>query len=274
MTEVLIVIPARYDSSRLPGKPLKKIFGIEMIKRVADIAAYVSRQYDNCSYVVATDDDRIERFCSENSIPSVMTSKTCNSGTDRSWDAVKNMDGKPEFVLNLQGDNPLCPPWFITGLINDWLNGRKKGVYTAYVPLSWEELNTLKEIKKTTPYSGTTVQIDRKGYALTFSKGILPVLRKEKELRDKFSMSPVKRHIGLYGYTYSALESFFKWDTGVYEECEGLEQMRFLENSIPIKMVEVNYNGRIGMSGVDSPEDIGRAEEIIKTCGEFHFNGQ
>lgn len=269
MSKILIVIPARYGSTRLPGKPLLKIRGIEMIKRVAAIADYVSLLYESCSYVVATDDIRIEAFCNENSIPSVMTSKSCNSGTDRCWDTVQNMQNKPEFILNLQGDNPLCPPWFITSLIDEWLNKQSLGVYTAYVSLSWLELDKLKEVKKTTPFSGTTVQIDKSGNALTFSKSILPTIRKEEPLRDELQISPVKRHIGLYAYTYDALENFFKWDEGVYEVCEGLEQMRFVENEVPIKMVEVSYQGRIGMSGVDSPEDISRAEKIIEQCGEF-----
>lgn len=271
MSKILIVIPARYGSTRLPGKPLLRIRGIEMIKRVAAIAEHVSSQYDDCDYVVATDDQRIESFCQENSIPSVMTSESCKSGTDRSWDAVKHLEQKPEFVINLQGDNPLCPPWFITSLIDEWLGSQTKGVYTAYVPLSWEELDKLREVKKVTPYSGTTVQIDRSGNALTFSKSILPLLRKEEKLREKMALSPVKRHIGLYAYTYEALENFFTWDEGVYEACEGLEQMRFIENETPIKMVEVGYQGRIGMSGVDSPEDVERAEAIIDQCGEFDF---
>ncbi|WP_375751450.1 manno-octulosonate cytidylyltransferase [Vibrio sp. HN007] len=271
MSKILIVIPARYGSTRLPGKPLLKIRGIEMIKRVSAIAENVSIQYEDCSYVVATDDERIEKFCQLNNIPSVMTSESCKSGTDRSWDAVKHVEQKPEFVINLQGDNPLCPPWFITSLIDEWLNTQTKGVYTAYVPLNWEELDKLREVKEVTPHSGTTVQIDRSGYAITFSKGILPVLRKEESLREKLAVSPVKRHIGLYAYTYDALESFFEWDEGIYEACEGLEQMRFIENETPIKMVEVGYQGRIGMSGVDSPEDIARAEAIIDQCGEFDF---
>ncbi|WP_070971725.1 3-deoxy-manno-octulosonate cytidylyltransferase family protein [Vibrio sonorensis] len=271
MSEVLIVIPARYGSTRLPGKPLKAIAGIEMIKRVADIAANVCTYYRECNYVVATDDQRIQDFCSHHNIPSVMTSESCKSGTDRSWDAVQQLENKPKFVINLQGDNPLCPPWFITALIDEWKRTQIAGVYTAYVALNWQELDKLRETKSVTPHSGTTVQIDKQGYALTFSKAILPVIRKEDAMREQEALSPVKRHIGLYAYTYDALQDFFKWDSGIYEECEGLEQMRFLENGTPIKMVKVGYQGRIGMSGVDSPEDIERAETIIKQCGEFDF---
>lgn len=267
MSKIIIVIPARYGSTRLPGKPLIKINGIEMIKRVADIAAEVCSQFPECSYLVATDDVRITKFCDANDIPSVMTSEQCKSGTDRSWDAIQSLEERPELIINLQGDNPLCPPWFISALIQSWKEDNSSGVYTPYVSLTWKELDELREAKKTTPYSGTTVQIDKAGHALTFSKTILPTIRKEQSIRKNADISPVKRHIGLYAYTFNALEEFFKWDAGIYEECEGLEQMRFLENCTTVKMVKVYYKGRKGMSGVDSHEDIERAEKILNNIG-------
>lgn len=279
MSDVLIVIPARYSSSRLPGKPLEKIAGKEMLKRVADIASYVTQKMNNCAYVVATDDERIEAFCFEESIPVVMTSDYCQSGTERCWDAVQKLEEtqpRPKFIVNLQGDNPLCPPWFLEKLILDWQQGNHSKdsgqVFTPYVHLSWDELDDLRETKKVTPYSGTTVQIDKHGYALTFSKLILPAMRKEKKLRETMEKPPVRRHIGLYSYTYEALEQYFGLEPGQYEEPEGLEQMRFVEHSIPVKMVEVDYQGRVGMSGVDSPEDIQRAEAVISECGEFDLS--
>ena len=85
---ILIVIPARYASTRLPGKPLVKIAGVEMIKRVADIAASICRHNENCNYVVATDDQRIVDYCQGVDVPVVMTAETCRSGTERCWDAV------------------------------------------------------------------------------------------------------------------------------------------------------------------------------------------
>ncbi|MCY7296695.1 3-deoxy-manno-octulosonate cytidylyltransferase family protein [Alteromonas sp. a30] len=282
MADVLIVIPARYASTRLPGKPLIPIAGIEMLKRVAQIADYVSRKLAHCEYVVATDHPDIEAFCVQESIPSVMTSEQCQSGTERCWDAVQTLKAKgnaPKFIVNLQGDNPLCPPWFLERLILDWQAQQKTDssnnsasssqVFTPFVHLSWDELDALREAKKVTPYSGTTVQIDKQNYALTFSKIILPAMRKEDKLREQLDKPPVRRHIGLYAYTYDALEQYFNLDAGQYEEPEGLEQMRFLEHGIPVKMVLVDYQGRKGMSGVDSPEDIARAEAVIAECGEF-----
>lgn len=284
MTDVLIVIPARYASTRLPGKPLIKIAGVEMLKRVAQIAEYVSRKLNHCSYVIATDDTRIQDFCQQENMPAVMTSESCQSGTERCWDAVQSMKQQgvePKFIVNLQGDNPLCPPWFLERLILDWQSQQgalsassqqvSKQVFTPFVHLSWDELDALREAKKVTPYSGTTVQINKNDYALTFSKIILPAMRKEDKLRASLDKPPVRRHIGLYAYTYSALEEYFNLAPSPYEEPEGLEQMRFLEHDIPVKMVEVDYQGRVGMSGVDSPEDIERAEAVIAKCGEFDF---
>ena len=269
---ILIVIPARYQSTRLPGKPLCNIAGVPMIKRVAKIAEFVSNKFENCSYVVATDDDRIISFCNQEQINVSMTSESCKSGTERCFDMVNRAVEKPDLIINLQGDNPLCPPWFIIKLIEEWKKDDLGQVFTPFVQLSWAELDSLRETKLLTPYSGTTCQIDKLGYALTFSKLNLPAIRKEKEFRLKHTNSPVRRHIGLYAYTYKALKQYFELEPGEYEEPEGLEQMRFIENRIPIKLVKVNYRERKGMSGIDSPQDINRAEMILKECGEFDLS--
>ncbi|WP_319591933.1 3-deoxy-manno-octulosonate cytidylyltransferase [uncultured Draconibacterium sp.] len=266
---ILIVIPARYQSTRLPGKPLQMISGIPMIERVAKIAEFVSKKFENCTYVVATDDDRILNYCQEKNISAVMTSESCKSGTERCYDAVCRSTAKPDFIINLQGDNPLCPPWFIEQIIMDWQSDSQGQVFTPFVHLNWEELDILREAKMKTPYSGTTVQVDKLGYALTFSKLNLPAIRKEEKLRNELIKSPVRRHIGLYAYTLEALEQYFNLEPGEYEKPEGLEQMRFVEHRIPVKMVEVDYRGRKGMSGVDSPEDVKRAEDILREYGEF-----
>ena len=162
MEKVLIVIPARYDSSRLPGKPLVKIKGIEMIKRVSDIADFVCRKNESCSYLVATDDERIVSFCESREIPVMMTSTNCKSGTERCYEAVRKQDTNPGLIINLQGDNPTCPPWILQDLIDTWRK-EKAEVLTASVLLGWSEYDQLLAMKKETPYSGTTVLVDRLG---------------------------------------------------------------------------------------------------------------
>lgn len=265
MTAIRIIIPSRYDSTRLPGKPLIKIAGIEMIQRVATIAASVCRENSDCDYVVATDDERIIRFCNENEIPAVMTPTECQSGTERCFMTLKDRAEKPELIVNLQGDNPLCPPQFISALIRTWRTNPDADVYTPGVQLSWDEYDRMIDDKKTTPYSGTTVLVDKNDNALAFSKSVLPMIRNVAKAKTAMPMSPVRRHIGLYAYTYRALEKYISLEPSVYEPgyIEGLEQMRFLENGMRIKVVPVDVQGRKTTAGVDSPEDVRRVEEIL-----------
>jgi 3-deoxy-manno-octulosonate cytidylyltransferase (CMP-KDO synthetase) len=267
--KVQIVIPARYASSRLPGKPLVRIAGREMILRVADIAASVCRRYDDADYLVATDDPRIAAFCRGHGVPVVMTAESCSSGTERCWDAVRQLDAAPELIVNLQGDNPLCPPWVVSALIDAWRGDRRAQVFTPCVRLDWAEYDALKETKRTTPFSGTTVLVDAEGEALAFSKNIVPAIRREETWRESGEKPPVRRHVGLYAYTCSALGAYFGLEPSPYERAEGLEQMRFLHHRIPVKVVEVDYRGRRSTSGVDSPEDVARVEAILAEFGEF-----
>lgn len=271
--DVCIVIPARYASSRLPGKPLIKIAGKEMILRVAEIAKHICNDNINCSYVIATDNYKIIEFCQSHNLNAVMTSEKCTNGTERCMDAISKLQITPKLIVNLQGDNPLCPPWVIQSLINDW-HSYDASVYTPYVHLSWEEYELLKESKRITPYSGTTVLVDKKGYALAFSKNIIPTIRNIENAVNNLPKSPIRKHIGLYAYTYDTLANYLTLDTPEYElpYIEGLEQMRFLYNGLKIKMVEVDYRNRETASGVDSPEDIEKAEDIIHRYGEFTFN--
>ncbi|MBN1683818.1 MAG: 3-deoxy-manno-octulosonate cytidylyltransferase [Gammaproteobacteria bacterium] len=265
-----LVIPARYASKRLPGKPLVKIAGKSMLSRVYHIAELGTKDFKQIEILVATDDERIADHCKELNMNYVMTDPECPSGTDRAFAAVNQLSEKPDFIINLQGDAPLTPPWFIRAMIEAFYKNPSIAMVTPCVRLTWKELDQLRENKKTTPFSGTTVVMDKNQKALWFSKNILPAMRKEKALREKdLVFSPVYRHIGLYGHSYKALETFFKLDEGYYEALEGLEQLRFLENHFDIQMVIVDYKDRTGMSGVDSPVDVERAEAIIAKDGEF-----
>lgn len=273
MDTILIVIPARYASSRFPGKPLARIAGVEMIKRVAAIAASVCRKNSGCAYTVATDDARILDFCAAEAIPALMTAESCRSGTERCWDVVTRQEKKADFIINLQGDNPLCPPHVIQALIDAW-KASGADVVTPCVRLGWAEYEGLARDKTVSPYSGTTVLVDRQGFALAFSKAILPVVRDLGEAKKRMEMSPVRRHIGLYAYTRAALQAYFTLPPSLGEQnyLEGLEQMRFLENGLRVKMAEVDYRGRESCSGVDSPEDVTRVERILAEFGELDLS--
>lgn len=268
MVKTLVVIPARYGSSRFPGKPLAKIRGKEMLLRVYEIAKKGTEGTD-ARIVTATEDERIYEFCTAHGIECVMTSDACKTGSDRVCETVKKLGVEPEFIINLQGDNPVCPPWFIKELIKAFEEDKSVDLVTPCVELSWEALDKLREAKKTTPFSGTTCVADKNGYALWFSKNIIPALRKEADLREKSDKSPVLRHIGLYGYRTDSLFKFKELEESVYEKLEGLEQLRFLENGMRIKIAKVDYGAFEGMSGVDSPEDLARAEALFEKYGEF-----
>ncbi len=268
MVKTLVVIPARYGSTRFPGKPLAKIAGKEMLLRVVDIAKKGTKNVD-ARIVVATEDERILKFCQEHDVECLMTSDACKTGSDRVCEAVKSLGVKPDLIINLQGDNPVCPPWFIEELIKAFESDDSVDMVTPVTELSWEALDKLRESKKTTPFSGTTCIADKNGYALWFSKNVIPAIRKEDSLREKGGKSPVLRHIGLYGYKYEALFKFKELEESYYEKLEGLEQLRFLENGMKIKIARVDYGAFEGMSGVDSPEDVLRAEELFKKYGEF-----
>ena len=240
-----------------------------MLLRVYEIAKKGTQNTD-AHIVVATEDDRIFNFCKEHDIECLITSDKCKTGSDRICEAVRILDENPDFIINLQGDNPVCPPKFVAELIKTFEEDPSSDLVTPVTQLSWEELDVLRENKKTTPFSGTTCIVDSENNAKWFSKNIIPAIRKESELREKGGKSPIFRHIGMYGYKHDALFKFSSLEEGFYEKLEGLEQLRFLENGMKIKVAKVDYGAFSGsMGGVDSPDDVKRAEELFEKYGEF-----
>lgn len=260
----VIVIPARYASKRLPAKPLVQIAGKSLLQRVYEVATAV--HVPNCpiQIVVATDHEDIQKHAQSFGAMVVMTPPECPSGSDRALACVRQLPNRPEIIINLQGDAPFTPPDFLSALIQAMLADPAADVVTPFDQLSWPQLDRLRANKLTTPFSGTTLILDQHGYALWFSKQIIPLMREEPKLRELSSLSPVRRHIGVYGYRYSALEKFVALPESHYEKLEGLEQLRFLENGMKIRAISVDYAGRPAMSGIDSPEDVVRAEALLK----------
>ncbi|MFT6386967.1 MAG: 3-deoxy-manno-octulosonate cytidylyltransferase (CMP-KDO synthetase) [Cellvibrionaceae bacterium] len=274
LSQILILIPSRFHSTRLPGKPLLPIAGKTLLKRVWDIALLAGKyakehKIAEVRSMVLTEDTRILSYCEDESIAVLKTSEHCNSGTERVAEAVAQMDDNLDLVINLQGDNALCPPWFLVELIKAHIQYPSVDILTPYVQLDWPALDTLRHAKSSTPFSGTTVVFNKQLEALWFSKQILPAIRNENTLRQASKKSPVARHIGIYAYKKEVILNFSQLAASQYEVYEGLEQLTFLENGLKIHMVEVDYQGRQGMSGVDSPEDISRAEKIIADDGEL-----
>lgn len=257
MTNIAIVIPARYGSTRFPGKPLEMIAGKTMLERVADVANTAASDVD---VLVTTEDKRIADHAAQLGLECIMTGEDCATGSDRVLAAIKQAHRNYDFVINLQGDAPFTPPGVIAALISAWKTNPTLDVVTPVHQLSWENLDRLRESKKTTPFSGTTVTVDKYGRALWFSKNIIPTIRKEDRAAK---LSPVLQHIGLYGYKTAALEAFCALPQGTYEKLEGLEQLRLLENGIAIQTVRVEIESGLIQTGIDSPEDIERAEALL-----------
>ncbi len=265
---VAIVIPARYGSTRFPGKPLTLIGGQSMLRRVYELAQRATAGMQDVTILIATEDHRIADHAASFGAPCVLTPDDCPTGSDRVLAALAQMDHRPDFVVNMQGDAPFTPPDIIRAVIETWRNHQSLSVVTPVVALRWAELDQLRDNKKTTPFSGTTCVTDPTGQALWFSKIILPGMRKEGNLRENNEFSPVKQHIGLYGFRTDVLEHFVTLPEGVYEKLEGLEQLRLLENHIPVQTVMVDVALGMAQAGIDSPEDVARAEEMLKKYGD------
>ncbi len=261
--KTLIVIPARYASSRFPGKPLHKINGVSMLARTAR-AAQKAGEAAKARVLIATDDNRIADHAREIGVDSVMTDPDLPSGTDRCRAAAEIAAPDADFIVNLQGDAPFTPPAHIAALIS---NAAKGDVVTPVIPLTWDKLDDLRERKKTTPFSGTTCIRAEDGRAIWFSKNILPAIRAEEKLRKLDRFSPVLQHVGLYGYRREALARIAALPPSHYEELEGLEQLRFLENGLSVYAVEVEAS-TLPQSGIDTPEDADRATAVLKAHGD------
>jgi 3-deoxy-manno-octulosonate cytidylyltransferase (CMP-KDO synthetase) len=256
----IIVIPARYDSSRFPGKPLVKINGITMLERTWRIA----KQSLADRVVIATDDSRIEDHAKTFGAEVVRTSRDCTNGTERTYEAVSQLEGHGEIIVNLQGDAVLTPPWILSEVIKAMKADPSVRIATPAVKISIEEYKDLAAQKAAGIVGGTLVVFNKHLDAMYFSKSPIPFLRTLPEGEEP----PLYRHIGLYAYTASALKEYLSLVPGTLEKIEGLEQLRALENGIPIRVVLVDYKGRTHGS-VDSPTDVPRVEEIIAAQGEL-----
>ena len=269
--KTLIVIPSRYASTRFPQKPLHMIAGKSLLSRVVDIARAACANAPDRQFVIATDHADIERHANDIGAPVVMTDPDLASGTDRALAAANIFAPDADFIVNLQGDAPFTPPSYIDAIIQAGETAQHDLV-TPVVQLSWDDLDEVRERKKTTPFSGTTCVMRSDGEALWFSKSVLPSIRKEVALRTQSPVSPVWRHIGLYGYKRAALERFVELPEGHYEALEGLEQLRFLENGMRVLAIPVT-SSPTAMWGIDTPEDAAHAEALIAKNGEPFSDG-
>jgi len=258
-----VVIPARYGSTRFPGKPLADVAGRSLIRRVHELAA-AAEGVDRV--VVATDDERIREHVEAFGGEAVMTPPGCRNGTERVHAAVLALEEAPDAVVNLQGDAVLTPPWVIEAVIAEMARCPDAPIVTPAARLEGRSLELLREAKAAGEVGGTTVVFDRDGNALYFSKAVIPFVR------DAAGGAPTYRHIGLYGYRREALERFIALGPSPLELTEGLEQLRALENGMGVRVVEVDYRGRRHLA-IDSPEDLRRVEQLLAEDGELVDDG-
>jgi 3-deoxy-manno-octulosonate cytidylyltransferase (CMP-KDO synthetase) len=261
----LIVIPARFGSKRLPGKPLIPIAGRTLLERVVDVARRAAVLAGNCTVVVATDDERISAHAATMGCPTAMTASDIASGSGRASAAARLSARRPAIVVNLQGDAPFVPPEVVAEMLSA-ARTTEAACVTPVVRLDWEALDAMRAHKRDAPFSGTTCVRTPDGRALWFSKTVLPAMRDEAALRGD-PLSPVYRHLGLYAYRLEALERFEATPPTPYEVLEGLEQLRFLEMGLAIHTVEVTPP-RHAMSGIDTEADVTLAETLIARWGD------
>ena len=255
----IIVIPARYNSSRFPAKPLSLIKGYSLIYRVWSIAKTI-KGIDEV--YIATDHADIQSHALGFGARLLMTGP-CNNGTERIFTAISSLEARPNLILNLQGDAVLTPPWVIQALVDVMQAEPKVAIATPAVHINRDQYLIMQTAKSKGEVGGTMVVCDKDFNALYFSKRMIPYLRESVT-----ETPPLYRHIGLYAYRYAALERYISLSPTPLEKLEGLEQLRLLENGSAIKVVIVDYKGHTHAS-IDSPHDVKRVEQIIEKEGEL-----
>lgn len=246
MKNILAVIPARYASTRFPGKPLVDIGGKSMIQRVYE---QVRKASHIKHIVVATDNKEIHQHVLSFGGESCMTRDDHPTGTDRCFEALTLLHQSFDYVINIQGDEPFIQPHQINQLTS-LLDG-EAGIATLVKKITTdEELENPGEVK---------VVLDSDRYALYFSRAVIPYLRNVS--REKWiTQFSYYKHIGLYAFRSDILKEITKLPVSSLEKAESLEQLRWLENGYRIAVAETETESIC----IDTPEDISRALEYLK----------
>lgn len=239
---VKIVIPARYGSTRLPGKPLRLLAGVPMVVHTARRALETGFEV-----VVAHDDVRIGEVLAHYDIPAILTDSAHENGTQRLHEVWQRKGWADDvIVVNVQGDEPLLPKDLIFEVVKALQESKEAMVATLSTPFAFDE----------SPLSPHMVKVvcDLKGHALYFSRSLLPYVR---EAEDSFLY---QRHIGIYAYRGEALKSYINWQASPLECVEKLEQLRFLEYGVKVAVRSV---AKAPPAGVDCEEDVARVEQVL-----------
>lgn len=244
----IVIIPARYESSRFPGKPLAKIAGEEMITRVC-------RQVEKAGVepVVATDDERIKRCVEEAGFKAVMTLTTHRSGTERVEEAYHKIGSDADVVINVQGDEPFIRPEQIIKLKDIFENNPDAEIATLIKHFDPEDgFDAL--------FDPNLVKVVFKDNmkALYFSRSIIPYVRKT-DWKNWLREAEFYTHIGIYGYKAASLSKLVSLPESHLEKAESLEQLRWLDNGYEINLGITEFS----TIGIDTPSDLEAAEKLL-----------
>lgn len=262
---VVIVIPARHASTRYPGKPLVELRGaggeaLSLIRRSWEAGREV-RGIDRV--IVATDDERIAEHARGFGAEVAMTSTNARNGTERCAEAVANLGLTHDIVVNLQGDAPLTPAWFVEDLVAGLRGDPDVDVATPVLRCSGEMRSELIADRVAGRVGGTTAVFGHDRRALYFSKEVIPFAAADFGRNDP---TPVFHHVGVYAYRPAALAEYPGWGEGRLEALEGLEQLRFLERGRRILCVEVDAKGREFWE-LNNPSDVSKLEAMMLRMG-------
>ena len=260
---VLIAIPARYASTRYPGKPLVELRGPDgkktLIRRSWEAAMAVKGV---SQVVVATDDGRIRDHAAGFGAEVVMTSSNCQNGTERCAEVAALLPGF-EVVVNLQGDAPLTPSWFVEDLVAGLRADPVADIATPVLRCEGRMLAGLLADRRAGRVGGTTAVFGAGMRGLYFSKEVIPFTG--KDYADD-APTPVFHHVGVYAYRPQALAEYPTWPVGPLERLEGLEQLRFLEQGRQVLCVEVAAQGRQFWE-LNNPSDVPVIEAMMAAMG-------
>jgi len=273
MKKVAIIIPARYQSVRFPGKPLVQLS--DSSGKIAPLIYWVWNQAKrviplrndySVTLYIATDDERIRECASNFGASVVMTDISCLNGTERCLDAIlKDTRINADIIINFQGDAPLTPVSFVYAIINHMLDNADSSVVTPCVRMSQEQKTQFISDMKQGISGGTTVVFNKYKQALYFSKGLIPFLPNDAETNDLYN---IFLHIGLYAYSTDALHQYGNYKPGALETSEKLEQLRFLENDISISVLEMP-SPPFSLWELNHPSDKILIESVLKTYTSF-----
>lgn len=263
--ETLIVIPARYASQRYPGKPLAELRGASgttktLIERSWEAAKRVP---SGSRAVVASDSDEILNAAREFGAEAIFTSSECRNGTERCAELLGTLDDEPDIVVNLQGDAPLIPDYFVESLITAMREDPFIEVATPVVRCTRTLYDKLVADEKENIVGGTFGALSSEGNAHYFSKRIIPYFDADKADDDNL---PVLLHVGLYAYRPAALRKYVAGEPSQLEQLEGLEQLRFLDLGVPIRTIEVK-SPEWEIWELNNPSDIPHIERSLAIMG-------